>query len=113
VPGGGSVFVNLDGAAKVSFIRAARSTPALGGLEAKMAEHPVREKVSHRWYARPVLFVADVNRALDFYINVLGFEKAWHEGDGSGRSVRSIVQPANSSCARRAVGPIGAACLCR
>src|SRR5260370_6733201 len=31
-----------------------------------------------------VLFVADVNRALRFYIDMLGFEKDWHEGDGAG-----------------------------
>ena len=38
----------------------------------------------HRWYARPVLFVADVNRALRFYVDMLAFEKSWHEGDGAG-----------------------------
>jgi len=38
----------------------------------------------HRWYTRPVLFVSDVNRALHFYTDILGFEKAWHEGDGQG-----------------------------
>lgn len=38
----------------------------------------------HRWYTRPVLFVADVNRALEFYVGMLGFEKRWHEGDGAG-----------------------------
>jgi catechol 2,3-dioxygenase-like lactoylglutathione lyase family enzyme len=38
----------------------------------------------HRWYARPVLFVSDVKRALHFYTGMLGFEKAWHEGDGQG-----------------------------
>lgn len=42
------------------------------------------ERIAHRWYARPVLFVADVNRALRFYIDMLGFEKSWHEGDGAG-----------------------------
>lgn len=36
------------------------------------------------WYTRPVLFVADVNRALRFYVDMLGFEKRWHEGDGAG-----------------------------
>jgi catechol 2,3-dioxygenase-like lactoylglutathione lyase family enzyme len=35
-------------------------------------------------YPRPVFFVADVNRALRFYIDMLGFEKAWHEADGAG-----------------------------
>jgi catechol 2,3-dioxygenase-like lactoylglutathione lyase family enzyme len=38
----------------------------------------------HRWYTRPVLFVADVNRAIGFYVQMLGFEKGWHEGDGAG-----------------------------
>jgi catechol 2,3-dioxygenase-like lactoylglutathione lyase family enzyme len=41
-------------------------------------------QVVHRWYARPVFFVADVNRALRFYVDALGFEKRWHEGDGAG-----------------------------
>lgn len=39
----------------------------------------------HRWYTRPVLFVSDVDRALHFYVDVLGFTKAWHEGDGQGQ----------------------------
>ena len=42
-------------------------------------------QTAHRWYARPVLFVADVNRTLSFYIDLLGFEKRWHEGDGAGK----------------------------
>jgi len=32
-----------------------------------------------------VLFVADVKRALRFYADLLGFEKAWHEDDGNGK----------------------------
>ena len=43
-----------------------------------------KEQVAHRWYSRPVLFVAEVNRAIRFYVDMLGFEKAWHEGDGAG-----------------------------
>ena len=39
---------------------------------------------AHRWYTRPVFFVADVNQALQFYLDMLGFEKAWHVGDGKG-----------------------------
>ena len=38
----------------------------------------------HRWYTRPVLFVGDLERALRFYVERLGFEKAWHEADGAG-----------------------------
>ena len=48
----------------------------------------------HRWYSRPVLFVADVNRALRFYIDMLGFEKSWHEGDGAG----GVCQVYRSEC---------------
>lgn len=36
------------------------------------------------WYTRPVLFVADLNRAIRFYVDMLGFWKKWHEGDGEG-----------------------------
>ena len=50
-----------------------------------MTKTAVREQITHRWYTRPVLFVADVNRALRFYIDKLGFEKRWHEGDGAGK----------------------------
>jgi catechol 2,3-dioxygenase-like lactoylglutathione lyase family enzyme len=42
------------------------------------------EKIQTGWYARPVLFVADVSRALRFYVDMLGFEKRWHSGDGAG-----------------------------
>jgi catechol 2,3-dioxygenase-like lactoylglutathione lyase family enzyme len=50
-----------------------------------MTEPAVKSQVVQRWYTRPVLFVADVNRALHFYIDLLGFEKRWHEGDGAGK----------------------------
>ncbi len=50
-----------------------------------MIGRPVKETMSHRWYARPVLFVSDIQRALDFYVGKLGFEKRWHEGDGKGK----------------------------
>ena len=35
-----------------------------------------------------MFFVVDVNRALRFYVEMLGFEKAWHEGDGAGTVCR-------------------------
>jgi catechol 2,3-dioxygenase-like lactoylglutathione lyase family enzyme len=50
-----------------------------------MTEQAVENQIVQRWYTRPVLFVADLNRALHFYIDMLGFEKRWHEGDGSGK----------------------------
>lgn len=48
----------------------------------------------HRWYTRPVLFVNDVNHALHFYTDMLGFEKAWHEGDGEGK----VCQVGRAEC---------------
>lgn len=48
----------------------------------------------HRWYTRPVLFVADVHRALHFYVDRLGFEKGWHEGDGAGQ----VCQVSRGEC---------------
>jgi catechol 2,3-dioxygenase-like lactoylglutathione lyase family enzyme len=50
-----------------------------------MTEPAMKSQVVQRWYTRPVLFVADVNRALHFYVDLLGFEKRWHEGDGAGK----------------------------
>jgi catechol 2,3-dioxygenase-like lactoylglutathione lyase family enzyme len=49
-----------------------------------MTDQAAESRTVHRWYPRPVFFVADVNRALRFYIDMLGFEKKWHEGDGAG-----------------------------
>ena len=50
-----------------------------------MTEQAVTSQTVHRWYARPVLFVADVNRAARFYVDMLGFTKKWHSGDGAGK----------------------------
>ena len=33
--------------------------------------------MSDRWYSRPVLFVTDVTRSLDFYEKQLGFRQSW------------------------------------
>src|SRR4051812_34193866 len=40
-------------------------------------------EASPRWYARPVLFVSDIDRSVAFYVEQLGFEEHWrhqHEG---------------------------------
>ena len=49
-----------------------------------MPHEATREELAHRWYARPVFFVADLAPALQFYVDSLGFEKVWHEDDGKG-----------------------------
>lgn len=46
------------------------------------------------WYARPVFFVSDLNRSLDFYLNVLSFTKQWHEAEGKG----TVCQINRSDC---------------
>lgn len=33
--------------------------------------------MSDKWYTRPVLFVADIDRSFEFYVNQLGFTEAW------------------------------------
>ena len=49
-----------------------------------MTQPAVDKQVVHRWYTRPVFFVADVQRAIHFYVDLLGFEKSWHTGEGTG-----------------------------
>jgi hypothetical protein len=48
----------------------------------------------HRWYSRPVLFVADLPRALRFYLDDLGFRKDWHSDNGTGM----VCQVSRSEC---------------
>lgn len=59
-----------------------------------MPAHVAPGSASHRWYARPVLFVADLNRSLQFYLDQLGFQKDWHEADGAG----TVCQVSRSDC---------------
>jgi catechol 2,3-dioxygenase-like lactoylglutathione lyase family enzyme len=59
-----------------------------------MKEQAMESQTVHRWYTRPVLFVADLNRALHFYVDMLGFEKSWHTDDGAG----TICQVNHGEC---------------
>jgi catechol 2,3-dioxygenase-like lactoylglutathione lyase family enzyme len=38
-------------------------------------------KPSLRWYARPVLFVSGIDRAVAFYVDQLGFKERWRYED--------------------------------
>ena len=49
-----------------------------------MTDDASSSRGTHRWYTRPVFFVTDVHRAAHFYVEMLGFEKGWHEADGAG-----------------------------
>ena len=59
-----------------------------------MTGHATSSPPTHRWYARPVLFVADVQRAARFYVDMLGFVKKWHADDGAG----TVCQVDRSDC---------------
>ena len=48
------------------------------------------------WFARPVLFVADVDRSIDFYVNQLGFTKSWRYEE-EGRAL--VAQVDRQGCA--------------
>jgi catechol 2,3-dioxygenase-like lactoylglutathione lyase family enzyme len=45
--------------------------------------------MAHKWYTRPVFFVADVKRSLDFYVNTLAFVKKW-PADGTDWTVCQV-----------------------
>lgn len=59
-----------------------------------MVESSDSSRPSHRWYSRPVLFVADLDRAVHFYVAQLGFELRWRTGEGDG----DVCQVARSEC---------------
>jgi catechol 2,3-dioxygenase-like lactoylglutathione lyase family enzyme len=43
----------------------------------------VSREPSPGWYARPILFVSDIDRSTAFYVGRLGFDECWrHEHDG-------------------------------
>jgi catechol 2,3-dioxygenase-like lactoylglutathione lyase family enzyme len=46
--------------------------------DAEVAEMTSDVQPAHHWYLRPVLFTADVQQSLGFYIDMLGFTKKWH-----------------------------------
>lgn len=52
--------------------------------------------MSADWFARPVLHVADVQRAIDFYRDQLGFSEAWRHAE-DGRLL--VAQVERNTCA--------------
>jgi catechol 2,3-dioxygenase-like lactoylglutathione lyase family enzyme len=50
-----------------------------------MMEQANLEPTDHVWYLRTVFFVSDIQRAIGFYVDKLGFKKKWHEADGKGK----------------------------
>jgi catechol 2,3-dioxygenase-like lactoylglutathione lyase family enzyme len=47
-------------------------------------DQSIKEEIDHTWYLRTVFFVSDIERAIGFYVDKLGFKKKWHEADGKG-----------------------------
>jgi catechol 2,3-dioxygenase-like lactoylglutathione lyase family enzyme len=57
---------------------------------------PLRSEALTDWFARPVLFVTDVDRSVDFYVSQLGFTLAWRfEEDGKAH----VAQVDRQGCA--------------
>ena len=52
------------------------------------------DAIPHKWYARPVFYVTDIRRAIEFYVEKLGFTKKWHEAEGKG----TVCQVDRSEC---------------
>lgn len=51
--------------------------------------------MSDVWFARPVLFVEDIDRSVDFYVKQLGFTQSWrYEEEGKAR----VAQVERSGC---------------
>jgi len=46
-------------------------------------EQPVKETIPHVWYMRPVFFVSDIQGALSFYTDKLGFVIKWKSPEGT------------------------------
>src|SRR5262245_12957707 len=52
------------------------------------------EKMSNKWYSRPVLFVSDIDRSVDFYVKQFGFTENWRFDSAGGKaSVAQVARP--------------------
>jgi catechol 2,3-dioxygenase-like lactoylglutathione lyase family enzyme len=49
--------------------------------------------MSTDWYSRPVLFVADVDRSVDFYVKQLGFSENWRYEEVGRAWVAQVARP--------------------
>jgi catechol 2,3-dioxygenase-like lactoylglutathione lyase family enzyme len=50
--------------------------------------------MSNKWYSRPVLFVSDIDRSVDFYVKQFGFTENWRfESAGGKASVAQVARP--------------------
>jgi catechol 2,3-dioxygenase-like lactoylglutathione lyase family enzyme len=50
--------------------------------------------MSNEWYSRPVLFVSDMKRSIDFYVKKFGFTENWRfEAEEGNASVAQVARP--------------------
>ena len=49
--------------------------------------------MSNVWYSRPVLFVADIDRSVDFYVKQLGFSQSWRYEEEGKAWVAQVERP--------------------
>ena len=49
--------------------------------------------MKNKWYARPVLFVADIDRSVDFYVKQLGFTQNWRYEEAGKAWVAQVARP--------------------
>jgi catechol 2,3-dioxygenase-like lactoylglutathione lyase family enzyme len=60
--------------------------PTIGGKSMSIKACGEQNVMSNEWFARPVLFVADIDRSVDFYVKQLGFTQPWrYEEEGKAR----------------------------
>src|SRR5262245_41392628 len=52
--------------------------------------------MSNKWYSRPVLFVTDIGRSVDFYVKQFGFTEKWRFMDEEGKA--GVAQVARAGC---------------
>ena len=56
---------------------------AVGGTSNSITANGEQGVMRDEWFARPVLFVADIDRSIDFYVKQLEFTQAWrYEEEG-------------------------------
>jgi catechol 2,3-dioxygenase-like lactoylglutathione lyase family enzyme len=54
--------------------------------------------MGNEWYSRPVLFVSDVNRSVDFYEKQLGFRQHWRAVDDEDPEKAWVAQVDRPGC---------------
>src|SRR6185295_4583267 len=57
------------------------------------AQQQWRGDMSNKWYSRPVLFVADIDRSVDFYVKQLGFTVQWRFVVEGNACVAQVARP--------------------